>query len=126
MNTPAEEIVDKTIRRRLIDAIIAPTPTGAGHGQREAKKSRRVSADLGVQACMEGASKSACEALGIPPEWALRCEDSAHVVHDGNVSTLKERLDKMRAFSGFAGSENKMMQIGSCGGGNHFGKCEVV
>lgn len=73
MNTLAEEIVDKAIRRRLIDAIIAPQPTGAGRGQREAKKSRRVSVDLGVQACMEGASNGVCEALGIPPEWALRC-----------------------------------------------------
>ena len=126
MNIPAEEIVDKTIRRRLIDAILERTPTGAGRGQREAKKSRRVSADLGVQVCTEGASKSVCEALGIPSEWALRCEDSAHLGHDGNVSTLNERLDKMRSFNGFAGFENKMMQLGSYGGGNHFGECEVV
>lgn len=126
MDIPAEEIVDKTIRRRLIEAIVSRTPTGAGRGQREAKKSRRVSADLGVQVCAEGASKSVCEALGIPPEWALRCEDSAHVGHDGNISTLHERLDKMRAFNGFPGFENKMTQLGSYGGGNHFGECEVV
>jgi tRNA-splicing ligase RtcB (3'-phosphate/5'-hydroxy nucleic acid ligase) len=126
MNIPADEIADKAIRRQLIDAILLRTPTGAGRGQREAKKSRRVSADLGVQVCTEGASRSVCEALGIPPEWAQRCEDSAHLGHDGNVSTLHERLDKMRAFNGFAGFENKMMQLGSYGGGNHFGECEVV
>ena len=74
----------------------------------------------------EGASRSVCEALGIPPEWAQRCEDSAHLGHDGNVSTLHERLDKMRAFNGFPGFENKMTQLGSYGGGNHFGECEIV
>ncbi len=126
MDIPADEIADKTIRRRLIEAIISRTPTGAGRGQREAKKSRRVSPTLGAQVCAEGASQSVCEALGIPPEWALRCEDSAHVGHDGNVSTLHDRLDKMRAFNGFPGFENKMTQLGSYGGGNHFGECEIV
>ena len=126
MNLPADAIVDKTIRRRLIEAIVERTPTGPGRGQRCAKKSRRVSSDLGVQVCTEGASRSVCEALGIPPEWAQRCEDSAHYGHDGNVSTLQERLDQMRSFNGFSGFENKMMQLGSYGGGNHFGECEVV
>ena len=32
----------------------------------------------------------------------------------------------MRAFNGFPGFENKMTQLGSYGGGNHFGECEVV
>jgi tRNA-splicing ligase RtcB len=126
MDIPADEIIDKTVRRRLIEAIVARTPTGAGRGQREAKKSRRVSADLGAQVCTEGASQSVCEALGIPHEWAERCEDSAHYGHDGNVSTLQERLDRMRAFNGFPNFENKMTQLGSYGGGNHFGECEVV
>lgn len=126
MNIPADAIVDKSIRRRLIEAIVARTPTGAGRGQREAKKSRRVSEDLGVQACTEGASKAVCEALGIPPEWAKRCEDSEHYGHDGNVSTLHERLDRLRAFNTFPNFGSKMMQLGSYGGGNHFGECEIV
>ncbi len=126
MNIPADEIIDKTTRRRLIEAIVARTPTGPGRGQREAKKSRAVSAELGEQVCTRGATRSVCEALGIPPEWALRCEDSEHYGHDGNVSTLQERLDKMRAFNGFPAFENKMRQLGSYGGGNHFGECEVV
>lgn len=126
MNIPEAEMIDKAVRRRVIEAIIERTPTGAGRGQREAKKSRRVSADLGVQVCTEGASKAVCEALGIPPEWALRCEDSQHYGHDGNTSTLHERLDKLRAFNAFPNFESKMMQLGSYGGGNHFGECEIV
>jgi len=126
MDIPADAIDSKEVRRRLIDAIIERTPTGAGRGQREAKKSRPVSAELGAQVCAEGASPAVCDALGIPHEWAQRCEDSAHFGHDGNVSTLAERLDRLRAFSAFPNFENKMRQLGSYGGGNHFGECEVV
>lgn len=126
MDIPADEIADQRVRRRLIEAIVERTPTGAGRGQREARKSRRVSADLGAQICAEGASHAICEALGIPPEWAERCEDHAHFGHDGNVSTLHERLDRLRAFNGFPNFESKMQQLGSYGGGNHFGECEVV
>ena len=126
MNVPADAVNDRSVRRRLIEAIIERTPTGPGRGQREAKKSRHVSAELGAQVCTEGASRPVCEALGIPPEWADRCEDHAHHGHDGNVSTLQERLDRMRAFNGFPGFESKMRQLGSYGGGNHFGECEVV
>jgi tRNA-splicing ligase RtcB len=126
MNVPADVIEDRVIRRRLINAIVERTPTGAGRGQREAKKSRRVSAELGVRACTQGASRQVCEALGIPPEWALRCEDSEHYGHDGNQSTLLERLESLRAFNTFPNFESKMMQLGSYGGGNHFGECEVV
>lgn len=123
---PNEHLADKKVRRALIEAIVERTPTGAGRGQREAKKSRRVSADLGVQVCTEGASPAVCDALGIPREWAQRCEDSQHFGHDGNVSTLVERLEKIRRFNGMPNFESKMLQLGSYGGGNHFGECEAV
>jgi len=60
------KIVDKRIRRSLIDAITERTPTGAGQGQRNAKKSRRVDKDLAIKAVIEGASKEVCSGLGIP------------------------------------------------------------
>lgn len=123
---PQDELLDKKVRRALINAICERTPTGAGRGQRFAKKSRRVDADLGVKAVTEGASKDVCEALGIPPEWAQRCEDSAHFGHDGCVSTLAERLDQLRSWNRFPNFLDKMQQLGSYGGGNHFGECEVV
>jgi len=123
---PQEHLIDKKVRRALIEAIVERTPTGAGRGQREAKKSRRVSPELGVQVCTEGASPAVCDALGIPQSWAQRCEDSQHFGHDGNVSTLMERLDKIRRFNGMPNFESKMLQLGSYGGGNHFGECEAV
>lgn len=123
---PDEAIVDKPTRRALIEAIVERTPTGAGRGQRTAKKARFVSPELGEKVVTQGASREVCEALGIPPEWAERCEDSAHVGHDGNVSTLVERLDRMRRFNGYPVFDKKIEQLGSYGGGNHFGECERV
>ncbi len=126
LDLPNDQLVPKEVRRALINAIVERTPTGAGRGQREAKKSRRVSADLGAQVCAEGASAAVCDALGIPREWAQRCEDSQHVGHDGTVSALTERLDRIRRFNGMPNFESKMLQLGSYGGGNHFGECEAV
>ncbi|QDU88532.1 RNA-splicing ligase RtcB [Pirellulimonas nuda] len=121
---PADAVVDKQTRRALIDAICERTPTGAGRGQRNAAKSRPVDEALGQRVLVEGASKGVCEALGIPPEWATRCEDSAHVGHDDSTAALALRLERLLPHAHrFA---DKMSQLGSYGGGNHFGECEVV
>lgn len=123
-NLPADAVNDRKTRRALINAICERTPTGAGRGQRNAPKSRRVNADLGKRVLIEGASRGVCEALGIPSEWASRCEDSAHVGHDDSTGALALRLEElMPRLSNF---EGKMTQLGSYGGGNHFGECEVV
>src|SRR5688572_32716030 len=47
LDLPADQIGDKTLRRRLINAILERTPTGPGKGQRSAKKARPVNTDLG-------------------------------------------------------------------------------
>lgn len=128
LDLPAEAIVDKPVRRAIIDAICERTPTGAGRGgQRHAAKSRHISDDLGKQLMAEGASQDVCEQLGIPFEWTSRCEDSAHTGHDETTGALHNRLDrhfKNEFFKSRFGE--KMQQLGSYGGGNHFGECEVV
>jgi tRNA-splicing ligase RtcB len=123
---PAEVIADRPVRRALIEAICERTPTGAGRGQRSAKKSRAVSAALGRRVAVEGASAGVCEALGIPPEWAEYCEDSAHVGQDLTHDALGLRLDRLIAEGKLPNFAEKMTQLGSYGGGNHFGECEVV
>ena len=125
-NIPAEAIDDRRVRRALIDAICQRTPTGAGKGQRSAKKSRRVDEYLGRHAVVEGASARVLESLGIPTHWADRCEDAAHVGHDGTVRALESRLDRLRETNVLANFAEKMTQLGSYGGGNHFGECEIV
>ncbi len=126
IDLPADAVAEKTVRRALIEAICERTPTGAGRGQRSAKKSRAVSSELGRQVAVEGASASVCNALGIPPEWALRCEDSAHVGHDDTSDALAQRLDLLIRGGALPKFAEKMTQLGSYGGGNHFGECEVV
>jgi len=122
-----DAVTDQKIRRALISAICERTPTGTGRGQRSVPKGREVSHELGSRAVTEGASREVCEALGIPPQWAQRCEDSAHTGHDGTADALRARLElhkqNPRVFERFP---NKMRQLGSYGGGNHFGECEVV
>jgi tRNA-splicing ligase RtcB len=126
LDVPEEAVRDKTVRRALINAIVERTPTGAGQGQRSAKKSRRVDAEIGAAACIHGASRAVCEALGIPPEWSERCEDAAHFGHDETSAALESRLAWVRETGRLRNFSEKMQQLGSYGGGNHFGECEIV
>ncbi|MEC8557287.1 MAG: RtcB family protein [Planctomycetota bacterium] len=126
LDVPEEEIEDRRTRRALISAVCERTPTGAGKGQRSVGKSRRVSRELGKQLVVEGASQSVCEQLGIPAEWAERCEDAFHVGHDDTREALAKRLDNLSDEKQMSRFDEKMAQLGSYGGGNHFGECEVV
>lgn len=126
LDLPADAIVERATRRALIDAICERVPTGAGHGQRHAPKSRRVDAPLGREAVTRGAAADVCEALGIPPDWATRCEDSFHRGHDDTADALAARLDWLCSTGRFPKFADKISQLGSYGGGNHFGECEIV
>jgi len=126
LDLPAEAINERPVRRALINAVCERIPTGAGRGQRHAKNGRQISPELGKQLLIEGASESVCAQLGIPPHWAARCEDSAHVGHDETHDALGARLEKHLRVSTFNKFNEKVHQLGSYGGGNHFGECEVV
>jgi tRNA-splicing ligase RtcB (3'-phosphate/5'-hydroxy nucleic acid ligase) len=133
LDLPGEAIRDKRTRRALIDAILERTPTGAGRGSQQAPKARGVDASLGARVVTEGASEGVLRDLGVPTEWAGRCEDAAHTGHDGTIDSLRDRLDRFLAASApvARGStadyfQGKIHQIGSYGGGNHFGECEIV
>jgi tRNA-splicing ligase RtcB len=126
LDLPAGEITEARVRRALLHEIGQRVPTGAGKGQRSVRKSRRVNVELGEQVAVEGASARVCAALGIPVEWPARCEDSHHLGHDGTADALVSRLAEVREGGRFAQFGDKMGQLGSYGGGNHFGECEVV
>ncbi len=126
LDIPASEMEDAGTRRAIINAILQRVPTGAGHGQRSVKKSRHVGPELGRRVAVEGASTGVCESIGIPPEWAQRCEDSHHVGHDGAADTLQTRVQKLIDAGVLKNFAEKISQLGSYGGGNHFGECEVV
>ena len=126
LDIPEDAIKDKKVRRALIEAIVQRTPTGAGKGQRSVKKARHVDELTGVPAVTEGATARVCKALGIPPEWAIRCEDSTHTGHDGTYDALRSRLDWILAQGRIRNFAEKLGQLGSYGGGNHFGECEIT
>ncbi len=127
MDIPAEAITDKTVRRKLIQAISKRVPAGAGRGQRHVPKGRSVDGRLGFQLTTEGASKNVLKQLGIPKDWADRCEDSSHAAPDGSVDTLAARLERLgENRDSLDRLEGKYRQLGSLGGGNHFGEAEIV
>ena len=126
LDLPAEAVEDRKTRRALISAICQRTPTGAGKGQRSVKKARQVNRTLGQQLVVEGASENVCSQLGIPSEWASRCEDAFHLGHDGRASSLGARLNRLLDTHAMDNFSSKVSQLGSYGGGNHFGECEVV
>ncbi len=126
LDAPASAIEGRETRRAIIDAILKRVPTGAGQGQRNAPKSRRVDEGLGRELVVHGASTDVCEMLGIPGHWAGRCEDSAHRGHDDTADALGARLERLIAAGEFRKFGDKISQLGSYGGGNHFGECEVV
>jgi tRNA-splicing ligase RtcB (3'-phosphate/5'-hydroxy nucleic acid ligase) len=126
LDLPADQIKEKPLRRALINAIMERTPTGPGRGQRSVKKARKVDETLGFTVATEGASAAVCNALGIPLDWAERCEDAFHVGHDGTKDALVTRLDQLLKTGQFPKFAEKITQLGSYGGGNHFGECELV
>src|SRR5207249_11286186 len=112
LELPAEQGADKAVRGAVIDGILERTPTGRGRGQRSAGKARKVGEQLGVKVATDGASPEVLHALGIPLEWAERCEDAAHFGHDRTSTALALRLEWLRAnqFSNFV---EKVSQLGS-------------
>lgn len=126
LDLPAEAIEDRRARRALIDAIVQRTPTGAGKGRRSVKKGRAVDEALGRTLVTQGASEEVCRALGIPVHWAQRCEDAVHTGHDDTLDSLASRLEAALESGRLPGFGDKIAQLGSYGGGNHFGECEVV
>ncbi len=126
MDLPADQVQDKKTRRALINAILERTPTGAGKGQRSVPKSRFIHPEVGKILITEGASKAVCQMLGIPHSWSSRCEDGVHLGHDNTSDALRNRLDILLHSGSITRFEDKIQQLGSYGGGNHFGECEIV
>ncbi len=126
LDLPGDAVNDKQVRRNIINAILERTPTGAGQGQRSARKSRTVDSSLGKKVVTQGASQEVCEALGIPFSWAMKCEDSFHVSHNNTREGLVSRLEYLIDSGYFPKFGDKIRQLGSYGSGNHFGECEIV
>jgi tRNA-splicing ligase RtcB len=126
LTLPALELHSKEVRRAVINELQQRLPTGAGKGQRSVKKSRRVDFELGQRLVIEGASPWGCQQLGVPVHWAEACEDAQHFGHDNLASSLSERFDYHCKNQGKDFLLGKLQQLGSYGGGNHFGEANSV
>ncbi|MGI9469961.1 MAG: RtcB family protein [Rubripirellula sp.] len=125
-NLPEDAVSDKRTRRELIHAISRRIPTGAGKGSRHVPDGRRVDVDCGIAAMTHGASEQVLRSIGVPTHWSRRCEDASHLGHDDTADALQRRLTELRNTKRFSGFREKVQQLGSYGGGNHFGECEIV
>lgn len=128
LDIPTEELADKRLRRALIDGIEARITTGYS-SSRQLSKAPKFSDEDAELAILEGASPEVCERFGIPEEWTRRCEDFQHFAHDGSNglgSSLHERLEYLKNSGLFRNYSEKIHQLGTYGGGNHFGECEDV
>ncbi len=128
LNLPAEAIEEKPLRRALIKSITSRIPVGFA---RHAPNGRKISNELIERALVEGITDTICQEMNIPQEWICRCEDAVRTGHDGTTDSLGLRLERIKAQisqgkSSFKNYEVKIQQIGSYGGGNHFGECEIV
>lgn len=123
---PDGELKSEQSRRAVINALLERLPTGAGRGQRSVKKGRWVEYEVGRRAAVEGASAWVCEQLGIPPGWTEACEDAAHRGHDDTADALGARFEVHERAKGRDFLWGKLQQLGSYGGGNHFGEANTV
>lgn len=122
---PTEALAEKPLRRALINAIQQRITTGFKSSS-QLKKARKYSDETALQAIVEGASEDVCRQLNIPLEWIQRCEDARHFALDSTTDTLKIRLDKLVQGGIFKDFSRQLRQLGTYGGGNHFGECEDV
>lgn len=126
LDIAADVIRERPVRRAIIDEICKRIPTGPGKGSRSVPMGRRISEELGRAAVTQGASEQVLAELKIPLEWAHYCEDSVHRGHDGTEAALRKRLDQLLRDGTVKNFEDKVNQLGSYGGGNHFGECGVI
>lgn len=124
-DVPTADLADKRLRRAIINAIEQRITTGFA-SSKSLKKAPKFTDEQARQAIIEGASESVCEQFGIPFEWTQRCEDSQHFAEDGTTESLEKRYDELVAGGLFRDLPRQLRQLGTYGGGNHFGECEDV
>jgi tRNA-splicing ligase RtcB len=123
---PEDAVADKKVRRELIGAISRRIPTGAGKGSRHVPEGRHIDEAIGRAAMIEGASDRVLDSIAVPVAWAERCEDAFHRGRDDTADCLQLRLEHLLETNQFSHFGAKVQQLGSYGGGNHFGECEIV
>lgn len=120
-DVPEEAIADPAVRRAILGEIEARLAT-----KRRGARGRSVNEETGFEAAVHGGSRKVLKHLGIPVSWLEQCEDAQHTSTDGDHDRLAHRLRKLVRQNQIKDFHEKSKQLGSYGGGNHFGECEIV
>ena len=118
---PADAIGDRRVRREIIREIESKLARG-----RRSAPGRPITEQSGFDTAVHGATKKLLNMFGIPPQWSDRCEDAQHAAPDGRSDPLALRLEKHLREKTVKDFGAKCKQLGSYGGGNHFGECQIV
>ncbi len=118
---PEEAILEKSVRRQIIHEIDSRLASS-----KRPPKGRAVNEATGFDAAVYGAKGKLLDKLGIPPRWSARCEHAQHSGLDESHETLAVKLEKHIRNGTVKAFQEKCKQLGSYGGGNHFGECEIV
>jgi len=120
-DVPEDAIIDPRVRRQLIREIESRLANG-----RKPARDQGVTEESGFDAAVHGGSKKVVKHFGIPQAWLERCETAKHSVLNDAQDSLAIRMEKLIREKVITDFQGKCRQLGSYGGGNHFGECEVV
>lgn len=120
-DVPEDAITDPRVRRQLIREIESRLANG-----RKPARDQGVTEESGFDAAVHGGSKKVVKHFGIPQAWLDRCETAKHSVLNDAQDSLAIRMEKLIREKVITDFQGKCRQLGSYGGGNHFGECEVV
>jgi tRNA-splicing ligase RtcB len=120
-NIDEQSVADLSVRRALIREIESKLATA-----RFGPKGRPVGEETGFEAATKGADRKLLDKLGIPNHWQNRCEQWQHLGASKNHQELAARLERHIRQGVIKDFMAKAKQLGSYGGGNHFGECEIV
>lgn len=118
---PEETISDPRIRRKLIVEIESRLARG-----RKPARDQGVNEESGFDAAVYGGCKKTMKYFGIPQAWLDKCETAFHSVANDGQDSLAIRLEKLIREKVILDFHAKCRQLGSYGGGNHFGECQIV
>jgi tRNA-splicing ligase RtcB (3'-phosphate/5'-hydroxy nucleic acid ligase) len=108
---PAEAVLDRKVRRSVIQEIESKLSRG-----RRSAPGRNIDEQAGIDAAVHGCTKKLLNNLGIPPQWADRCEDASHLDTNGRIDQLATRLEKLLREKTIKDFSSKYKQLGSYGG----------
>ena len=127
LDLPADAIQGRPTRRALIKAICERTPRVREWDSEACRNPAQVDPMLGQAGRGRGRLACGLQCAGHSGRNGPHAAKTRlHTGHDETHDALAERIDRLLATAALPKFAEKVTQLGSYGGGNHFGECEVV